>query len=185
MRCFPWLPVLMVICPLAVAAAPADHTGDDGWVTLFDGKTLNGWVQRGGQAKYEVVDGTIQGTSVPNTENSFLCTEKTYGDFVLHVEFRVDPELNSGVQIRSNSLAEYRNGRVHGYQVEIDPSDRGWSGGIYDEARRGWLNSLEQNKRARYAFRPGQWNTRSISKRSAIRSERGSTMSLPPISSTR
>ncbi len=50
--------------------------------------------------------------------------------------------MNSGIQIRSESTHDYNNGRVHGYQVEIDPSARAWSGGIYDEARRGWLYPL-------------------------------------------
>lgn len=132
--------------------------GEDGWVSLFDGKTLDGWKQLGGEAKYSVEDGEIVGTSVPNTSNSFLCTEKSYGNFVLELEFKVHPELNSGIQIRSNSLPEYKKGRVHGYQVEIDASDRGWSGGIYDEGRRGWLNTLEQNSAARYAFKQNEWN---------------------------
>ncbi len=134
------------------------EASDSKWTRLFDGKTLNGWVQRGGKAEYKVKDGTILGSTVPNTPNSFLCTEKSYGDFVLELEFRVHPELNSGVQIRSESLPDYRKGRVHGYQVEIDPSQRGWSGGIYDESRRGWLNDLTQNRAARYAFKQNQWN---------------------------
>ncbi len=133
--------------------------GDDkSWEHLFDGKTLNGWIQRGGKARYFVEDDVIVGASVPNTPNSFLCTEKMYSDFVLELDFKVDPGLNSGVQIRSNSLKEYRNGRVHGYQVEIDPSEWAYSGGIYDEARRGWLYDLKDNEAARRAFKGGQWN---------------------------
>jgi hypothetical protein len=66
--------------------------------------------------------------------------------------------MNSGVQIRSESRPDYKDGRVHGYQVEIDPSDRAWSGGIYDEARRGWLNDLKDNKPAGQAFKPNDWN---------------------------
>lgn len=128
------------------------------WVEIFDGKSLKGWVQRGGKARYVVENGMVIGKTVPNTPNSFLCTEKTYGDFELELDFKVNPELNSGVQIRSNSLPDYKNGRVHGYQVEIDPSDRAWTGGIYDESRRGWLNSLQENNKARYAFRQNQWN---------------------------
>ena len=128
------------------------------WMELFDGKSLNGWRQRGGKATYRVEDGQIVGTSAPNTPNSFLCTEKDWDDFELELEFKVDPLLNSGVQIRSNSLPEYHDGRVHGYQVEIDPSDRGWTGGIYDEGRRGWLAPLAENTAARYAFREGEWN---------------------------
>ena len=128
------------------------------WIDLFDGKTLDGWSPKGGKAEYSVEDGQIIGIAVPNTPNSFLRTEKEYGDFILEVEFKVDSTLNSGVQIRSHSLPDYRNGQVHGYQVEIDPSDRGWSGGIYDEGRRGWLNPLSGNDKARYAFKQNDWN---------------------------
>lgn len=127
------------------------------WEYLFNGKDLDGWVQRGGEAKYEVVDGAIVGTTVLNTPNSFLCTKNTYGNFVLEVEFFVG-NMNSGIQIRSESMEEYKNGRVHGYQVEIDPSERAWTGGIYDEARRGWLYDLRNNEAARKAFKPGEWN---------------------------
>jgi len=128
------------------------------WVELFDGKTLNGWIQRGGKAIYKVEDGCVVGTTVAKTPNSFLCTEKNYSDFILELDFKVDKGLNSGVQIRSNSLQEYKDGRVHGYQVEIDPSDRAWTGGIYDEGRRGWLNDLKDNEAARKAFKQGEWN---------------------------
>ncbi len=128
------------------------------WVPIFDGKTLGGWKQLGGKAKYRVEDGMIVGSSVPNTPNSFLCTEKIYGDFILELEFKVDPGLNSGVQIRSNSFPDYQKGRVHGYQVEIDPSARAFSAGIYDEGRRGWLFDLKENEPARKAFKSEQWN---------------------------
>ena len=138
---------------------------------LFDGKSLAGWKQHGGQAKYAVENGEIVGTSVPKTQNSFLCTEKEYGDFILELEFKVHPELNSGVQIRSQVFAEEKEigvegnkkkvpaDRVHGYQVEIDPSDRAFSGAIYDEARRGrFLADLKDNEPARKAFKQGEWN---------------------------
>ncbi|MDP6929381.1 MAG: DUF1080 domain-containing protein, partial [Planctomycetota bacterium] len=131
------------------------------FVPLFDGKSLDGWTQRGGKALYAIKDGAILGTAVPGTPNSFLCTDRDYGDFVLEYEFLVHPKLNSGVQIRSHSLQAYRNGRVHGYQVEIDPDvdrNRMWTAGIYEEARRGWLNDLAANEPARKAFKPEQWN---------------------------
>ena len=128
------------------------------WEELFDGKTLNGWIQRNGKAKYTVEDGMIVGTTVLNTSNSFLCTEKMYSDFILELDFLVEPGMNSGIQIRSNSLKDYKNYRVHGYQVEIDTSSRAWSGGIYDEARRGWLYSLEGKPEAQKAFKQNQWN---------------------------
>lgn len=129
------------------------------WKDLFDGKTLNGWEQKGGQAKYTVEDGQIVGRTVLDTGNSFLCTKQFYSDFILEVDFKVDSQLNSGVQIRSNSFPEYNNGRVHGYQVEIDPSGSAYTGGIYDEARRGWLYTLAGNEAAQKAFKAGQWNT--------------------------
>jgi len=130
---------------------------DDGWVRLFDGKTLNGWEQINGTAKYEVRDGTILGITAKGSPNSFLCTKKHYGDFELEFEVKLDSRLNSGVQIRSNSLKEYKNGRVHGYQVEIAVG--GNSGRIYDEARRGkWLDKDPPKEKASKAFKKDQWN---------------------------
>ena len=92
------------------------------------------------------------------TPNSFLATKTLYTDFILEFEVLVDEGLNSGVQIRSESKADYYNGRVHGYQVEIDTSPRAWSGGVYDEARRGWVYPLSLNTAARSAFVNGEWN---------------------------
>ncbi len=125
---------------------------------MFDGNTLNGWSAIGGTASYEVKEGIIVGTSTPNTPNTFLCTDKMYGDFILELDYKVDPKLNSGIQIRSNSIDSYRNGVVHGYQIEIDPSERAWSAGIYDEQRRGWLVPLTNNPTAQKAFKQNQWN---------------------------
>lgn len=128
------------------------------WTPLFNGKDLAGWKQLNGQAKYTVQNGEIVGTTVAGEPNSFLATAKAYGDFILEFEFKVDPTMNSGVQFRSESDNAYQNGRVHGYQFEIDPSPRGWTGGIYDEARRDWLYPLDYNAGAKNAFRQGQWN---------------------------
>lgn len=128
------------------------------WVSLFDGKTLNGWTQKGGQANYEVKDGIIIGTTVHDTPNSFMTSDKMYGDFILELEYKVDSSMNSGIQIRSNSFPHYRNGQVHGYQIEIDPSTRAWSAGIYDEGRRGWLHPLTDNLAAQKAFKQNDWN---------------------------
>lgn len=150
---------LVVLLALLVAVlAPIAAGADDGWVTLFDGKTTAGWVQRGGKAVYTAEDGALVGRTVLDTPNSFLCPPKEYSDFVLEFEVWVDPKLNSGVQVRSESRPGYRNGVVHGYQIEIDPSERAWSGGIYDEQRRGWLANPKDDPVARKAFRAGQWN---------------------------
>jgi len=128
------------------------------WQPLFNGKDLRGWSVKGGTATYRTEGDAIVGTTVATPHNTFLCTDKNYGDFILEFEVKVDPSLNSGVQIRSNSLPSYQNGRVHGYQVEIDPSVRAYSGGIYDEARRGWLAALAENEAGRRAFVNGTWN---------------------------
>jgi hypothetical protein len=158
---------LFVFSPLPCRSA---DESDGAWVNLFDGKDLEGWVQRGGNAKYRAENGEIVGTSVPGTSNSFLCTKKLFSNFILELEFQVDPSLNSGVQIRSECFDRDKTveldgqklkipaGRVHGYQVEIDPSDRAWTGGIYDEGRRKWLVDLKNNEPARKAFRQGKWN---------------------------
>jgi len=128
----------------------------DGWVSLFNGKNLDGWQQINGTAKYEVRDGTIVGTTAEGSPNSFLCAEKHYSDFELEFEVKVDPRLNSGVQFRSNSFKEYQNGRVHGYQVEIATNN---AGRIYDEARRArWLDENGNAEKARQAFKVDEWN---------------------------
>ena len=133
--------------------------GADGWVTLFDGKTLDGWRQINGTATYTVENGAVVGTSVAGSPNSFLRSEKTYGDFVLELEAKLDTPLNSGVQFRSLSTPDFQNGRVHGYQLELDSSERGWTAGLYDEARNGWLYSLTRQPRARAAYKADDWNS--------------------------
>jgi hypothetical protein len=130
------------------------------WVNLFDGETLNGWYIKGGDASYKVGNGAIVGSTVYDTKSTstFLITEKEYDDFILEVDYKVDPKMNSGIQIRSNSLDHYMDGTVHGYQIEIDPLDRAWSAGIYDSSRRGWLFPLTDNIKAQEAFKQNEWN---------------------------
>ena len=123
-----------------------------GWQSLFDGKTLNGWKLMTGKAEYQVEDGVIVGTTVMNSPNSFLISEKKVsGNFILELEAMItDTASNSGIQFKSNfdSTANKGQGRVFGYQFEIDPSSRKWSGGIYDEGRREWLYPGSLNSKA-------------------------------------
>ena len=128
------------------------------WQELFNGRNLKGWTKINGTADYKVVDKTIVGISKMGTPNTFMRSNKMYGDFILEFDFKVDDGLNSGVQFRSNSLKEYRDGTVHGYQFEIDPSSRAWTGGIYDEARRGWLYPMTYNPAGQKAFKNNEWN---------------------------
>ncbi len=140
----------MLIMALFIASCVTEP-----WTPLFNPNNLDDFTQLGGEAIYELEDGVIIGTTVASTPNSFLSTKEMYGDFILEFKVMVDTLLNSGVQIRSNS---YLNGRVHGYQVEIDPSPRAYSAGIYDEARRAWLHDLSENEAGRKAFKNGKWN---------------------------
>ena len=165
---------------LLAAACCISTTTAAEWTDLFNGKDLDGWIKRGGNASYRVEDGAIVGTSTLNTANTFLCTPRDYGDFILEYEFKVDPKLNSGVQIRSQVFPEpvtiewqgksikVPANRVHGYQIEIDPEpgkDRWWSAGIYEEAVRGWLypgllggNAKEFTNQGREIFKHERWN---------------------------
>jgi hypothetical protein len=163
--------VLLASIALAVAGCQAVASEKEaGWIALFDGKTLDGWEQHSGQAKYRVEDGAIVGQTVLNTGNSFLCTKRKFANFIFEFEFKVDPKMNSGVQFRSEFFDKEKElvvndrpkkipaDRVHGYQYEIDPSPRAYTGGVYDEARRGWLCDLKNNEAARNAFKQGEWN---------------------------
>lgn len=126
---------------------------------------LPDWKKLGGKATYTIEDDVIVGRSAPNSENTFLASDKEYGDFILEYDFKIDDrEFNSGVQIRSHSLPEHNGGKVFGYQVEIDPrADRRWTAGLYFEAgspnrKAGWLDDLADNPAAQEAFKMGEWN---------------------------
>jgi hypothetical protein len=129
----PHHPVLGAIVPLVVilglvSAASAADAGK--WISLFDGKTLAGWKAVGGHARYEVSDGAIVGTIVPDKFGSFLVTEREFGDFILEAEFKSDWGLNSGLQFRAVMPPRYPEERMLGYQYEIDPTDRGITGAL-------------------------------------------------------
>ncbi|GFE80508.1 hypothetical protein GCM10011487_25080 [Steroidobacter agaridevorans] len=131
--------VLTCLATLPWVAGLAHAAGAAESESLFDGKTLNGWRVVNGSAKYEVVDGAIVGTTTAGSPNSFLASDRTFGDFILEFEAKqtVGP-TNSGVQFRSQSKPEIMQGRVHGPQMDLDPSERQWTGGLYDEAMSGW-----------------------------------------------
>jgi hypothetical protein len=150
---------LFLIISVLVFVVSQESSAQARWIKLFNGKDLTGWTQLNGKASYKVEKGEIVGTTVFNEPNSFLATTSAYGDFILELEFKLDDEMNSGIQFRSESKPDYQNGRVHGYQMEIDPSPRSWTGGIYDEARREWLYPLEYNVAAKTAYRKNAWNT--------------------------
>lgn len=159
MKVFSWSVIALL---LSATAAPAED-----WIELFDGKTLNGWIQHNGYATYQVVDGTIVGRTARGSVNSFLCTTRNFGDFELQFEVKVHDKLNSGVMIRSRTKTEATGegannavGRVFGPQVEIEAGGKegAEAGYVYGEATgRGWLtpeNRLVPHKK----MKDGEWN---------------------------
>lgn len=146
---------------LALCISVAGVYAQNNWRSLFNGKNLKGWTKLNGNAEYKVKDGVIIGISRMDTPNTFLAFNEEFSDFILEFDFKVDDALNSGVQFRSHSIPEYRDGRVHGYQYEIDPSPRAWSAGVYDEAREGWLYHILAPE-SKAAFKNGEWNNARI-----------------------
>ncbi len=167
--------LLLLAMAMYLVTPLSGQNGD--WISLFDGKSLNGWTIQSGSAKYHIEHEEIVGTSVPNSPNTFLCTDQIFSDFILEFEvYLVHTELNSGVQFRSNLAEEemvfwYRDGqgklkqrqlpegRVYGYQVEIASEEGGASGGVYDEARRAiMIYGSAPREVAKNAFKDHQWN---------------------------
>jgi len=169
-----WKTRLLVVLSI-VSCTTVAHAAE--WVNLIDGNTLNGWTVESGFAKYEVQDGVIVGSTVEGSPNTFLCTEKEYGNFILEFDVMVDAGLNSGVQIRSKVAKEevvfwlpgrdgkprkrtQPAGRVYGYQVEIVNENLHNCGYIYDEARRGfYLDHDRDDTTIKTGFKVGQWNS--------------------------
>lgn len=152
----------LALVVIAVLVSSSFRNKDKGWVDLFDGKTLNGWTNPYDRGEARVVDGEIHLTS---NDKFFLVTEKTYADFIFEGEVKLpEGQSNSGFMFR----AHVKPNKVYGYQAEVDASDRAWSGGLYDEARRGWLNPLKPNdspsadafrEKTKGSFKRYDWNT--------------------------
>ena len=152
---------LLAIFVLGTAWSQAEPYPSVPWIVLISDHGLAGWTlaKDNGKAEFKATDGMIVGKTVVDTPNSFLKSARMYGDFVLEYEFKVDEKLNSGVQVRSHSFPAYKDNRVHGYQVEIDPSTRGSTAGIYDEARRDvFIYDPKDDPQKHGAFKHNDWN---------------------------
>jgi hypothetical protein len=152
---------LFALAGLALFSCSQEQKSEDNWTELFNGNDLSGWKVVAGTAPFEVVGDEIIGTSVAGSPNTFLITEATYGDFILELDLKIeDITSNSGVMARGQYDPAARDGQglVFGYQIEADPTERAWSGGIYDEARRGWLYPLDLNPSAKTVFKMGEYN---------------------------
>lgn len=153
------------------------NVSDAGCRPLFDGESLAGW-HRIGDAELTAESGMIIGRAVHGIPNSFLATDDAFGDFDLSLAFNVDEAFNSGVQFRSEQASDTlrfphqagngnrftqvtRPGRVWGYQADIDPTSRGWTANIYEEAGRGWLQTFPSNGEPAielHPIEPGAWH---------------------------
>lgn len=147
-----------------VSSVQADDA-EEGFVSIFDGQSLDGWTKHGGSATYKVEDGCIVGECVPNTpNNTFLVYDKPFGNFIMKVDFKLEVDGNSGVQFRSAIREE--DDRVFGYQCEIAPGSQDTCR-IYDEGRRGhqkgrvWLDNTDEEvlKASLAAYKANDWNT--------------------------
>ncbi|MDB4695087.1 DUF1080 domain-containing protein [bacterium] len=172
-----------VLSSLLLAASFLPATAGD-WVALSDGSKLDDWTKVGGEAIYVIKEGVITGTTGPG-KNTFL-TRGPYSDFVLEFDVRCDPELNSGVQIRSHQYTKEtpqeskpnrmrEKGEVFGYQCEITSKtnrENGCAGNFWDEGRRTrWLDATVQAAEKQAVYEPGKWNKfRVIAQGNRIRS---------------
>jgi hypothetical protein len=157
---------------------------EEGWTDLFDGKTLNGWrvlnqdwTNPDSKPDFYVEDNMIVCNTTMKNEGGYLVTDKSFANFILEFDVKIDTSLNSGLQCRSRMWekdtttiyvagdangtkheTKWQKGYVWGYQIEVDPSKRAWSGGLYEPGNRGWIVTLAGNETARQAFKPMDWN---------------------------
>ncbi len=156
--------LLAAISCLSIFPSSAEEKSkDDGFKSLFDGKTLSGWRNAYEWGKIEIVDGEIHLTG---EKKFFVVTEKSYGDFIFEGDILLpEGKANSGFMFR----AHVEPNKVFGYQAEVDgDANRKWSGGLYDEGRRMWfISPIKGNSESEAAFRAragdcfkrNDWNT--------------------------
>ncbi|MGL4401206.1 MAG: 3-keto-disaccharide hydrolase [Luteolibacter sp.] len=155
--------IASLLCCSAISTSADEKKPEDGFVSLFDGKTASGWKNPYEWGKIEVVNGEIHLTG---DKKFFLISEKTYGDFIFEGEVLLPPgKANSGFIFRG----QVQPNKVFGYQCEVDGNaERAWSGGLYDEGRRMWFASPIKGdaaseaafkQRAGGTFKRDAWNT--------------------------
>ncbi len=166
---------IQIICAISLVSLITCQQETE-WTELFNGENLDGWEILGAdESNFYVEDGILVAETKMGLPNTFLAAKKHYSNFELEAEFKVNEGMNTGIQYRSSqwekdTVTPYTDGKlvqkdrawtagtIHGYQYEIDPSERAWSGGFYEEGERGWIISLKDNEEARAAFKPEDWN---------------------------
>jgi hypothetical protein len=164
----PWLRLVTggaLLLGAVQSQSQPDLYPDVPWEALHNARDLAGWklAPGNGAARFECREGAIVGTTVQGEPITFLQTEKMFGNFVLEWEFLIPDAVNSGVQFRSHGFPEYRGGAFHGYQFEMvgwQPSQEArWTGGIFDELRRGWIGPVVNRSASENPYQWGDWNT--------------------------
>ena len=153
----------IILCLLSSMTALA-QTEKGKWKTLFNGKNLNGWTltTRGKLAAAWVENGEIVCHSVVNTpQHTFVRTKKKYANFILEGDCKLDGDLHTGFLFRLIDAPDTAKVSLLGYQVKIDPTPRKWTGGVFDDFGKSWrwLYTLEEDAKAREAFKMNEWNT--------------------------
>jgi len=125
---------------------------------LFNGENFNGW--EGDTLKtWRIENGTIVGGSLTQTvdHNYFLCTKKSYEDFVIRAKFKLtgtDGFINTGIQFRS-VRAKDPDYEMVGYQADLG---EGFWAGLYDESRRNKTLVSPDSLLIKKILKPGDWN---------------------------
>lgn len=144
--------------PSAEPKAVNSNENQNPWRSLITADNLNTWKKIGGKAGYELEGDTIIGTSIASGNSTYFTTGEIFSDFIFEVDVQAQAPLNSGVQFRSKQIQGKKGPTVSGYQMEIDTAERAWSGGIFDQGRRGWLYTLSRNQKCSEEFKINDWN---------------------------
>lgn len=148
--------LLGMVVFLVIAAC--NRTPEEPWRALFNGEDLSGWEIVDGEAKPEVQQGILTVRQIDTSNYVYLMHTETFSDFILELDAKLSGELNSGILIRGIRNPRLNNGLAHGFQMEIDQSERKWTGGIYEERGRLWLTPLDGHKEALDAYKVSDWN---------------------------
>ena len=135
MKTIPSLVLALAFTSLSLEAAhhASIAKAPEGFVALFDGKSMDGWFTHPeNQQEVWKVDSNT-GTLARSLSNGYIWTEKTYGDFILDLEYKLSMRCNSGVFFRTDP----QNPVQGGFEIQLlDPQDRDWGkndhGAIYD-----------------------------------------------------
>lgn len=135
----------------------------EGFVSLYNGKNLDGWTPLGGKCTFEAKGDTILGTTIKGSPSTYLSTDKAdYADFIFTAEIKWEIQGNSGFMFRGLQKPGKKGVIVYGPQVEMEgfAAGRNWSGGIYEQSAGGWAYPLwlEAHKEARGALKKDDWN---------------------------